>query len=64
MPAVVAFPEDLTRRFPEAKPAIDMGLESYLAVCLRAADGTQPARHGDPRQRALAAPGMSLATTQ
>jgi signal transduction histidine kinase len=38
--AVVAFPEDLTRRFPEAKPAIDMGLESYLAVCLRAADGT------------------------
>jgi signal transduction histidine kinase len=38
--AVVAFPEALTRRFPEAKPAIDMGLESYLAVCLRASDGT------------------------
>ncbi len=38
--AVVAFPEALTRRFPEAKPAIEMGLESYLAVCLRAADGT------------------------
>jgi signal transduction histidine kinase len=38
--AVVAFPEELTRRFPEAKPAIDMGLESYLAVCLRAADST------------------------
>jgi signal transduction histidine kinase len=38
--AVVAFPEELTRRFPEAKPAIDMGLESYLAICLRAADGT------------------------
>jgi signal transduction histidine kinase len=38
--AVVAFPEELTRRFPDAKPAIDMGLESYLAVCLRAADGT------------------------
>jgi signal transduction histidine kinase len=37
---VVAFPEALTTRFPEAKPAIDMGLESYLAVCLRAADGT------------------------
>jgi signal transduction histidine kinase len=37
---VVAFPEELTRRFPEAKPAIEMGLESYLAVCLRAADGT------------------------
>ena len=38
--AVVAFPEELTTRFPEAQPAIDMGLESYLAVCLRAADGT------------------------
>jgi signal transduction histidine kinase len=38
--AVVAFPEALTTRFPEAQPAIDMGLESYLAVCLRAADGT------------------------
>ncbi len=37
--AVVAFPEALTTRFPEAKPAIEMGLESYLAVCLRAADG-------------------------
>jgi signal transduction histidine kinase len=38
--AVVAFPDELTKRFPEAKPAIDMGLESYLAICLRAADGT------------------------
>jgi signal transduction histidine kinase len=38
--AVVAFPEALTARFPEAQPAIDMGLESYLAICLRAADGT------------------------
>jgi signal transduction histidine kinase len=38
--AVVAFPEALTTLFPEAKPAIDMGLESYLAICLRAADGT------------------------
>jgi signal transduction histidine kinase len=38
--SVVAFPDALTRRFPEAKPAIEMGLESYLAVCLRAADGT------------------------
>jgi signal transduction histidine kinase len=37
--AVVAFPEALTQRFPEAKPAIDMGLESYLAICLRASDG-------------------------
>jgi len=38
--SVVAFPEALTTRFPEARPAIEMGLESYLAVCLRAADGT------------------------
>jgi signal transduction histidine kinase len=38
--AVVAFPEALTARFPEATPAIEMGLESYLAVCLRASDGT------------------------
>ena len=38
--SVVEFPEALTERFPEAKPAIEMGLESYLAVCLRAADGT------------------------
>jgi len=38
--SVVAFPEALTERFPEAKPAIEMGLESYLAICLRAADGT------------------------
>jgi len=37
--SVVAFPEALTKRFPEARPAIEMGLESYLAVCLRAADG-------------------------
>jgi signal transduction histidine kinase len=38
--AVVAFPQALTSRFPEDKAAIDMGLESYLAICLRAADGT------------------------
>jgi signal transduction histidine kinase len=38
--SVVAFPEALTERFPEAKPAIEMGLESYFAICLRAADGT------------------------
>jgi hypothetical protein len=38
--AVVAAPEAVTTRFPEARPAIEMGLESYLAVCLRAADGT------------------------
>ncbi len=38
--SVVAFPEALAERFPGAKPAIEMGLESYLAICLRAADGT------------------------
>ena len=38
--SVVAFPDALTTRFPEAKPAIEMGLESYLAVCLRSSDGT------------------------
>jgi signal transduction histidine kinase len=38
--SLVAFPDALTDRFPDAKPAIEMGLESYLAVCLRAADGT------------------------
>jgi signal transduction histidine kinase len=37
--AVVAFPEALTARFPEDQVAIDMGLQSYLAVCLRGADG-------------------------
>jgi signal transduction histidine kinase len=37
--AVVAVPEALSRRFPDAQPAIEMGLESYLAVCLRGADG-------------------------
>jgi signal transduction histidine kinase len=38
--AVVAFPDALTKRFPEDKAAIEMGLQSYLAVCLRAVDGT------------------------
>jgi signal transduction histidine kinase len=32
---VVSFPEALVTRFPEDRVAIDMGLESYLAVCLR-----------------------------
>ena len=32
---VVSFPEALVTRFPEDQAAIDMGLESYLAVCLR-----------------------------
>src|SRR3954471_18567788 len=38
--AVVAFPDALTSRFPEDRAAIEMGLESYLAICLRGADGT------------------------
>ena len=38
--SVVAFPEALTERFPEARPAIEMALDSYLALCLQAADGT------------------------
>jgi signal transduction histidine kinase len=38
--SIVAFPDALAQRFPDARPAIEMGLESYLAVCLRAADGT------------------------
>jgi signal transduction histidine kinase len=38
--AVVAFPDALTKRFPEDKAAIEMGLQSYLAVCLRGAEGT------------------------
>jgi len=37
---VVEFPDALRERFPDAQPAIDMGLESYFAVCLRAADGS------------------------
>ena len=38
--AFLAFPDALAERFPEAKPAIEMGLESYLAICLRGADAT------------------------
>jgi signal transduction histidine kinase len=38
--AVVAFPAALTRHFPEDSDAIEMGLESYLAICLRGAEGT------------------------
>jgi signal transduction histidine kinase len=37
--AVVAFPEALTERFPEDRAAVEMGLQSYLALCLRGADG-------------------------
>ncbi len=38
--AFVAFPDALTKRFPKARIAIEMGLESYIAICLRASDGT------------------------
>jgi signal transduction histidine kinase len=38
--AVVAFPDALAKRFPEDTLLIEMGLQSYLAVCLRGADGT------------------------
>jgi signal transduction histidine kinase len=31
----VSFPEALTERFPNDTPAVQLGLESYLAVCLR-----------------------------
>jgi signal transduction histidine kinase len=37
--AVVSFPEALVTRFPEDQAAIDLGLESYLAVCLRDSSG-------------------------
>jgi signal transduction histidine kinase len=37
---VVAVPEALVERFPDDRPAAEMGFDSYLAVCLRAADGT------------------------
>jgi signal transduction histidine kinase len=38
--AMVAFPAALTERFPEDRAAVEMGLESYLAICLRGADNT------------------------
>jgi len=34
----VSFPEALTERFPDDRPAVEMGLQSYLAVCLRSSD--------------------------
>jgi signal transduction histidine kinase len=34
----VSFPEALTERFPADQAAIDLGLQSYLAVCLRSSD--------------------------
>ena len=38
--SVVAYPEELAKHFPEDQAAIEMGLESYLAVCLRDSQGT------------------------
>jgi signal transduction histidine kinase len=38
--AWISFPDALTTRFPEDKSAVDLGLESYLAVCLRGAGGS------------------------
>jgi len=34
----VSFPEALTERFPDDQAAIDLGLQSYLAVCLRSSE--------------------------
>jgi len=34
----VAFPEALTERFPEAQIAVNLGLQSYLAICLRSSE--------------------------
>jgi signal transduction histidine kinase len=34
----VSFPDALTQRFPEDQAAIDLGLQSYLAVCLRSSE--------------------------
>jgi signal transduction histidine kinase len=36
----VTIPEALTSRFPEDHLAIELGVESYVAVCLRGADGS------------------------
>jgi signal transduction histidine kinase len=38
--SVVAYPDELAKHFPEDQAAIEMGLESYLAVCLRDSQGT------------------------
>ena len=50
--AVVAFPDALTERFPEDQIAVDMGLESYLAVCLRACRRDAPRTPGRARRPA------------
>jgi signal transduction histidine kinase len=36
----VSFPEALSERFPKAEIAINLGLQSYLAVCLKSSDNT------------------------
>jgi signal transduction histidine kinase len=38
--SVVAYPEELAKHFPEDQVAIELGLESYLAVCLRDSEGS------------------------
>jgi signal transduction histidine kinase len=35
----VTFPEALAERFPEDRAVIEMGLQSYLAVCLKSSEG-------------------------
>ena len=37
---LVSFPEGLVEHFPEDRGAVEMGLESYLAVCLRGSQAT------------------------
>jgi signal transduction histidine kinase len=36
---VVAVPDALAARFPDDRDVVELGLDSYLAVCLRGADG-------------------------
>ena len=38
--SVVAYPDELAKHFPEDTAAIEMGLESYFAVCLRDSEDT------------------------
>jgi signal transduction histidine kinase len=35
----VSFPEALTERFPGARTAVEFGLHSYVAICLRSSEG-------------------------
>jgi signal transduction histidine kinase len=52
---VVAVPEALVARFPDDRPAREMGFDSYLAVCLRAADGTHLGHMGVLDSRPMSA---------